>query len=443
MNFTLRNLLRLARGLASCALALLPALAASGQVTTTTVQGTVYLANGQPGAGNLHITWPSFTTASNQAVAAGSLDVAIASDGFVSVNLAANLGATPAGLYYTAIYEMSDGSTNTEYWVVPAATQASIGQVRSQVLPAAQAVQAVSKAYVDQAIAQLEGSLLTASGGTLTGPLYLCCDPTQPLEAADKHYVDTTFNMEVPITGGTMTGPLLVPAVNGVESPLAGTSQTTLQAAMNAGGTTGALEIPPTYTGTDAFTNPNGLYVLDLRPRGAEPQSRSAKEFGAVCDGATDDTNALQAALSYADTHNVAITLPQGTCKTQTLNWHGESIAGEGKQVSALMGFPGQDVLASASDAMNMLAYTRMHDFTIYVDQSQDVSCSPAEGLAAAGSCAVTRPTQPTPWVSTSTTSCSTPRVRRAQRRRDSSPTERRNSISKASTFSATRTRRE
>lgn len=391
MNLTERNLLRLARGLASCALALLPAFTAMAQITTTTVQGTVFLANGQPGAGTLHISWPSFTTAGNQAVAAGSLNVAIGADGFVSVNLAPNLGATPAGLYYTAVYEMSDGSTNTEYWVVPAAAQAAIGQVRSQVLPAAQAVQAVSKAYVDQAIAQLEGSLLTASGGTLSGPLYLCCDPTQPLEAADKHYVDTTFNMEVPITGGTMTGPLLAPALNGVESPLAGTSQTTLQAAMNAAGTTGAVEIPPTYTGADAFTNPNGLYVFDLRPRGAEMQARSVREFGAVCDGATDDTNALQAAINYANTHNVEITLPQGTCKTQSLNWHGESIGGAGKQVSALLGFPGQDVLASAPDATNLLAYTRLHDLTIYVDQSQDVSCSAAEGRATAGSCAVSR----------------------------------------------------
>ncbi|MGB6686414.1 MAG: glycosyl hydrolase family 28-related protein, partial [Terracidiphilus sp.] len=364
---------------------------ASAQVTTTTVQGTVFLANGQPGAGNLHISWPAFTTASNQAVAAGSLDVTIGSDGFVSVNLAPNLGATPAGLYYTAVYNLSDGSSNTEYWVVPAAASATIGQVRSQVLPAAQAVQAVSKAYVDQAIAELEGSLLTASGGTLTGPLYLCCDPTQPLEAADKHYVDSTFAAELPVTGGTMTGPLQVPDVNGVVSPLAGTSQTTLQAAMNAAGTTGAMEIPPTYAGSDTFTNANGLYVLDLRPHGAQQLERSVKEFGAVCDGVTDDTNALQAALNYANAHSVALTIPQGTCKTQTLSWHGESIGGLGKQVSALLGFPGQDVLASAPDSMNLLSYTHLHDLTIYVDQSVDASCSAAEGRAAAGTCTVSR----------------------------------------------------
>src|ERR1700694_4849023 len=74
------------------------------QFTTTTVEGTVYSASGQPCAGSLQLSWPAFTTASNQAVAAGRKTVTIASDGFVSVNLAPNLGATPAGLYYTAIY---------------------------------------------------------------------------------------------------------------------------------------------------------------------------------------------------------------------------------------------------------------------------------------------------------------------------------------------------
>ena len=116
------------------------------------------------------------------------------------------------------------------------------------------------------------------------------------------------------------------------------------------------------------------------------------KEFGAVCDGATDDTNALQAAINYANAHGVALTIPQGTCKTRTLSWHGESIGGLGKQVSALKGFPGQDVLASGPDATNMLSYTRLRDLTIYVDQSVDVSCTPAEGRAAAGSCQVNRP---------------------------------------------------
>ena len=166
--------LRMRRTIAVCGLAMtLAAMAMAQAVSTTTVQGTVYLANGQPGAGTLLISWPSFTTAAGQAVAADSITVAIGTDGFMSVNLAANLGATPAGEFYTAVYDMSDGTTSTQYWVVPAAANASLAAVQAQVMPAAQAVQTVSKAYVDQAIAELSASSgLSASGGTLTGPLY-------------------------------------------------------------------------------------------------------------------------------------------------------------------------------------------------------------------------------------------------------------------------------
>ena len=131
---------------------LLTQLAGAQAISTTTVQGTVYLANGQPGSGTLAVSWPAFTTANGQAVAADSMTVAIGADGFVSVNLAPNLSATPAGLYYTAVFYMSDGTTSTQYWIVPAAAQASLAQVQAQLMPAAQAVQAVSKAYVDQAI---------------------------------------------------------------------------------------------------------------------------------------------------------------------------------------------------------------------------------------------------------------------------------------------------
>ena len=184
-------------------------VSASAQgMTTTTVQGTVYVANGRTGSGTLQVSWPAFTTAGNQAVTAGRTNVTIGADGYVSVKLAPNLGSTPAGLYYTAVYHLSDGTTSTEYWVVPAAAQASLAQIRAQVMPAAQAVQAVNKSYVDQSIAELTQSLLTASGGTLSGPLYLNGDPTQTKQAATKHYVDAEFANAVPMSGAALTGPL-------------------------------------------------------------------------------------------------------------------------------------------------------------------------------------------------------------------------------------------
>jgi hypothetical protein len=88
---------------------------AAQTISTTTVQGTVYLANGTPGSGTLQLSWPAFVTSNSVAVAAGSLYVKVGSDGFVSVNLTPNLGASPAGLFYTAVYHMSDGTTSTEY----------------------------------------------------------------------------------------------------------------------------------------------------------------------------------------------------------------------------------------------------------------------------------------------------------------------------------------
>ncbi len=385
----LTNFLRVGRVMIVCLAFLLmtTGVVVSQGISTTTVQGTVYLANGSPGAGTLLLSWPAFTTANNQAVAAGNLSVPIGTDGFVSVNLAPNLGSTPAGLYYTAVFQMSDGTVSTEYWVIPAAPSAALSTVTAQVMPAAQAVQAVTKAYVDQLIQELENSQLTESGGTLTGPLYLSGDPTVPLQAADKHYVDETFALAVPLAGGTMTGELNSPDVNGVGSPVAGGAQSTLQATVNANG---AMVVPPGYAGTDGFTNANGEYVVDLRQGVSQQFERNVKEFGAVCDGVTDDTNALQAAINYAHTHNVALKIPQGTCKTQSLNWHGESISGISKQVSALMGFPGNDILATVADAA-VMPQTRIHDLTFLVDQSLDVSCTPAMGRNAAGTCAYNR----------------------------------------------------
>ena len=117
MKLERKKSVRAARlGLSIYLLGTLVITAAKAQgVATTTVQGTVYLADGQPASGTVQLSWPAFTTSTNQAVAAGRTNVAIGADGYFSANLAPNLGATPAGLYYTAVYHLSDGSTSTEY----------------------------------------------------------------------------------------------------------------------------------------------------------------------------------------------------------------------------------------------------------------------------------------------------------------------------------------
>ncbi len=117
MRLTNKEWFRAGKWLGMCLLGIAFALITYAQAfSTTTIQGTVYLANGTPGAGTLQLSWPAFTTANNQSVAAGRTTATIGTDGFVSVNLAPNVGSMPGGLYYTAVYYMSDGTTSSEYW---------------------------------------------------------------------------------------------------------------------------------------------------------------------------------------------------------------------------------------------------------------------------------------------------------------------------------------
>jgi hypothetical protein len=226
-------------------LVLAATLARPQSVQTTTVTGTVYAAGGEPVSGTIQISWPAFTTAAGQAIAAGRVNVNIPANGQISVALTPNIGATPAGLYYTAVYHLADGTTSTEYWVVPNSIQTTVGQVRAKVMPAAQAVQAVSKAYVDQSISQAVSSQITPSGGTLNGPLYLAGDPSQPGQAANKHYVDNAFAGALPIGGGVLSGPVTAKKIGAVfqADQFAGSDfGAQLQACINA--------LDPNYGGT-------------------------------------------------------------------------------------------------------------------------------------------------------------------------------------------------
>ncbi|MBT9331880.1 glycosyl hydrolase family 28-related protein [Paracidobacterium acidisoli] len=188
---------------------------ALAQVSVTTVQGTVYRADGTPASGTLIISWPAFTTAANNAVAAGSLNTQIGTDGFVSVNLAPNEGGLPGGSYYTATYHLTDGTVNKEYWVVPAAGTATISSVRAELAPSTVAIQTVTKSYVDSSVAAATNNYVPLTGATMSGPLLLSSDPTSQNQAATKHYADQIGLSALPLAGGSMLGTLSTPnAIN-------------------------------------------------------------------------------------------------------------------------------------------------------------------------------------------------------------------------------------
>jgi hypothetical protein len=184
------------------ALLLAGADVAVAQVATTTVQDTIYSANGTPASGTVLLSWSAFTTAGGVSVPAGTTSVTIGANGVLTVALAPNAGATPMGSYYTAVLHLSDGTTGRQYWVVPVTVPgggpAKLAAIQNTVLPTTVAMQTVSKQYVDNAIAAAltgyvapsSSPFLLKAGDTMTGPLVLPADAVSPLQAADKNYVD-------------------------------------------------------------------------------------------------------------------------------------------------------------------------------------------------------------------------------------------------------------
>jgi hypothetical protein len=233
----------------------------------TTITDTVYRADGSAAGGTALISWPTFVTAEGDAVAAGRKSVAIGAGGAFSTQLAPNVGANPAGTFYTVVFQLDDGTVRTEYWGVPTNSPVTISQVRTtpgtgiasglasqQYVQEAVANRALdasvvhlggaetvngtkqfaispsvpvpvgaddvaNKGYVDQAVANVgAGNYVAKAGDTMTGPLSLPGDPTAPNQAADRHYIDVGLAGKANLVNGTVpTNQLGAGTANGTE----------------------------------------------------------------------------------------------------------------------------------------------------------------------------------------------------------------------------------
>jgi len=219
--------------------------------TMTSVVDTVYTADGTPAQGVLIISWPAFVTAGGIAVAAGDTNVTLGANGALNVALVANAGATPPGEYYSVVYQLGPGEVRAESWLVPTSSPATLAQVRTtpgagtaaqpvsaQYVNTALATKAndnavvhlagaeivtgtktfstppnvptpvgtgdvTNKAYVDTSIAAVgAGNYLPTAGGAMTGPLTLSGNPTAPLQAAAKQYVDSSTVVKADLISG-------------------------------------------------------------------------------------------------------------------------------------------------------------------------------------------------------------------------------------------------
>jgi len=110
---------------------------------------------------------------------------------------------------------------------------------------------AATKQYVDAGVG---GNFVLKTGDTMTGELTLSGDPTSNLSAAPKQYVDTQDGLRVLKTGDTMTGALTISGANlSVTSPGVitgdGSGLTTLNATNLSSGTVPSARISGSYTG--------------------------------------------------------------------------------------------------------------------------------------------------------------------------------------------------
>src|SRR5205814_605396 len=150
---------------------------------TTTVSDTVYRADGTPAAGTLLISWPAFTTASGQAVAAGTKSATLGAAGALSVALVPTASATPANTVYTVVYQLDDRTVKTEFWSVPTTSPTTVAAVRTILGSAGSANPPVTKQYVDAALASKadDSAVVHVSGAeTISGTKQFAVSPVFP-----------------------------------------------------------------------------------------------------------------------------------------------------------------------------------------------------------------------------------------------------------------------
>lgn len=202
-------------------LVLTAAVSSAQTPATSTVSDTVYRADGTLAGGTLLISWPTFSTSTGQAVAAGKKSVTLGPGGALSVALVPNA----VGTFYTVVYQLDDGTVKTEYWTVTSTSPTTIAAIRTILGSGNSAVPPASQQYVEALVASKANDAVVVhkrGSETIVGVKQISAPPNvptpvQPADAVNKAYVDSAIGGTgggpfVSRAGDTMTGPLQLPA---------------------------------------------------------------------------------------------------------------------------------------------------------------------------------------------------------------------------------------
>src|SRR5580658_7117394 len=103
----------------------------SGQSALTTIQDTLFDADGARYNGTLTIQWSTFDTTNPGTIVQESQTVQVV-NGNLLVQLAANSTAAPPSNVYTVLYQSDGDQQYTELWTVPpSTTPLKVAQVRT------------------------------------------------------------------------------------------------------------------------------------------------------------------------------------------------------------------------------------------------------------------------------------------------------------------------
>jgi hypothetical protein len=202
-------------------LLLTTSLAGGQSLPLTTISDVVYEADGSAAQGTLLISWPEFTTSGGLAVAAGTSSVTLGAGGALATTLVSNANATPPSTVYTVVYQLSDGTVRTEFWIVPTTSPATLAEMRTTLGAPGNVAQFATQQFVTTAVASKanDSAVVHLAGSeTITGTKQFSVapnlpTPVEPGDAANKQYVDNSVQnvgsgSYLSLSGGTMTGVL-------------------------------------------------------------------------------------------------------------------------------------------------------------------------------------------------------------------------------------------